>query len=118
MRPEDKEQERLKRIHEQQLADRDPLIKQRQFQRQSAQRERKARRAVTLAGMWKEIPSTWKGFTYGITLGTILLFILPMFWISSWAVPCSAISIVVFGLSGVLVGRALDTRDNIKDLMK
>ena len=114
----DSEQERLKQLRERQLADRDPLIKQRQFQRNSAQREHRARKPLTLAGMWREIPNTWKGFFYGVLIGTMFLIILPSLWVSSWAVPCASASIVIFAIFGVVLGRALDTRDNINELMK
>ena len=112
------EQERLRKLRQNQLADRDPLIKQRQFQRLSANRERGARKPVTFASIWRDIPGAWKGFFYGILLGTLLLIIVPTLWISPWAVPIGVLSILVFSIFGVIVGRALDARDNIKDLMK
>jgi len=114
----DQELERLKRLRDRQLADRDPHVKQRQFQRASAQRERKYRKPYSLVKMWKDIPHAWKGFFYGAVLGTIVLLTLPMFWISPWAIPCSGAAIVIFALFGVILGRAIDTRENIKDLIR
>lgn len=115
---DDQELERLRRLRDRQLADRDPLVKQRQFQRMSAQRERKYRKPYSFGKMWKDIPHAWKGFFYGAVLGTLVLLVLPIFWVSPWAIPCSAAAIVVFALFGVILGRAIDTRDNIKDLMR
>jgi hypothetical protein len=114
----DQELERLRRLRDRQLSDRDPLVKQRKFQRESAQRERRHKKAYSLGQIWKDIPHAWKGFFYGLVLGTIVLLIVSMFWISPWAIPCSAASIVVFALFGVMIGRAIDTRENIKDLMR
>ena len=114
----DREQERLRQLRERQLADRDPHVKQRQFQRTSAQQARRARKPVTLAGMWREIPNTWKGFFYGALLGTLILIVLPLFWFTTWAIVIAVAAIVIFGLFGVVLGRALDTRDNINDLMR
>jgi hypothetical protein len=114
----DQELERLKRLRDRQLSDRDPLVKQRKFQRESVQRERRYKKSYSLGKMWKDIPHAWKGFFYGLVLGTVVLLIVPMFWISPWAIPCSAASIVVFALFGVMIGRAIDTRENIKDLMR
>jgi hypothetical protein len=114
----DQELERLKRLRDRQLADRDPLVKQRQFQRASAQREKKYRQPYSLGKMWKDISHAWKGFFYGLVLGTVVLLIVPMLWISPWAIPCSAGAIVVFAIFGVIVGRAIDARENIKDLMR
>ena len=112
------EQERLKRLRDRQLSDRDPLVKQRQFQRVSAQRERKIRKPYSLRKMWGDIPHAWKGSFYGILLGMAMLIILPSFWISPWAFPCSAASILVFAVIGVIIGRAFDTRDEIKKLIR
>lgn len=114
----EQELERLKRLRERQLADRDPHIKQRQFQRISAQRERRYRKPYSLGKMWQDIPHAWKGFFYGAVLGTTVLLVLPLFWVSAWAIPCSAGAIVLFSIFGVLLGRAIDSRENIKDLMR
>ena len=114
----EQELERLKRLRERQLADRDPHIKQRQFQRISAQRERRYRKPYSLGKMWQDIPHAWKGFFYGALLGTMVLVILPILWVSPWAIPCSVTAIVIFALFGVVLGRALDSRDNIKDLIR
>lgn len=115
---DNREQERLRRLRDQQLAARDPLVKQREFQRTSAQRERNAQSPYSLGRMWKDIPHAWKGFFFGLLLGCLALLVIPNFWISPWAVPCSASLIVVFGLIGMVFGRAFDTRDDIKDLMR
>jgi len=112
------ELERLRRLRERQLTDRDPLVKQRQFQRTSAQREKRLKQPYSLSKMWKDISYSWKGFFYGVVLGTLVLLIVPIFWISPWAIPCSASTIVVFAIFGVILGRAIDSREKIKDLMR
>lgn len=112
------EQERLKLLRDRQLSDRDPLEKQRDFQRTSAQKERRARKPYSLAKMWSDIPHVWKGFFYGIVLGTVVFIVLPVFWISPWALPCSASTIVIFAILGVIFGRAFDARDKIKNLTR
>jgi hypothetical protein len=118
MRGSDPEQERLKRLRERQLSDRDPLVKQRQLQRSSAQREKRLKKPYPFSKMWKDIPHAWKGFFYGLVLGTAVFLILPMLWLSPWAFPCSVAAIVVFALFGLILGRAIDTRENIKDLIR
>ena len=45
------EQERLKRLRERQLSDRDPLVKQIQFQRATAQREKRFKKPYSLGKM-------------------------------------------------------------------
>ena len=118
MSEDNQEQERLKRLRERQLADRDPHVRQRQFQRMTAQREKKHRRPYSFGKMWSDIPHTWKGFFYGAVLGTVVLLVLPMAWPSPWAIPCSAMALIVFAMFGVILGRAIDSRENIKDLLR
>ena len=113
------EQERLRRLRERQLADRDPHVKQRQFQRSSSQRERRlSKQSYSLGNMWKDIPHVWKGFFYGLMLGLVVFLIVPTFWQSPWALVIFIMALVIFILFGVLVGRAIDTRENIKDLIR
>ena len=113
------EQERLKRLRERQLADRDPLVKQRQFQRVSSQREKRLKKqSYSLGKMWNDIPHVWKGFFYGLLLGLVVFLIVPMFWQSLWAFVVSLVVLVIFIMFGVLVGRAIDTRENIKELIR
>ena len=118
MGTDDREQERLRQLRQRQLADRDPLVKQRQFQRRHADLERRSRKPVTLSGMWGDIPHIWRGFLFGALLGVITMAVVPVFWTSSWAFYCSAASAVIFILFGVVVGRALDSRDDINDLTR
>ena len=112
------EQERLKRLREKQLQDRDPHVKQRQFQRISAQREKKYNKPHSLKRMWSDITYAWKGFFYGIVLGTLVLLIVPLFWIFPWAEPFSVSTIIVFAIIGVIIGRAIDAREELKNLMR
>jgi len=113
------ELERLKRLREQQLTDRDPLVKQRQFQRATTAREKRlSKQRYSLGKMWKDIPHVWKGFFYGLILGTLVLIVLPSLWVSPWSIPLAVFALVIFVIFGVVVGRAIDTRENIKDLIR
>jgi len=113
------EQERLRRLRERQLAERDPHVKQRQFQRVSSQREKRlSKQSYSLGKMWKDIPHIWKGFFYGLLLGLVMILVIPAVWISPWALPVSLVALVVIILFGIVVGRAIDTRENIKDLIR
>jgi len=112
------EHERLRLLRNQQLADRDPNVKQRKFQRMSARREQRPKKAYSLRRMWGDISHAWKGFFYGAVLGTLIMVVLPLIWVSRWATLCSTISIIILPLIGVLFGRAFDTRDEIKKLAR
>ncbi len=113
------EQERLRRLRERQLTDRDPLAKQRQFQRTTAQKERRARgKRYTLGEAWRTIPHIYRSPFLGLLFGLVVMFILPVLWKSEWAF-WAALGVTVFAiLVGFLAGRAQDIRESLKDALK
>jgi hypothetical protein len=114
-----KEQERLKRLRESQLTDRDPLVKQRQFQRTSAQKERKARgKRYTLGQAWRTIPHIYRSPFIGLLLGLVVLLVLPSLWDSSWAFWVGLGATFFFVLVGFFTGRAEDSHDDMEDALK
>jgi hypothetical protein len=112
------EQERLRRLRERQLTDRDPQIKQREFYRASNQRERRSAKPYTLAEAWAVIPHLWKMPFYALLLGVILLLVLTSVWISFWAWVVGGAVTLFFIIIGFLVGQALDMRDKLRDYSK
>lgn len=113
------EQERLKRLRERQLTDRDPLVKQKQLQRTTAQRERKvARKHLTLGEIWGTLPHIYKSPFYGLLLGLLALIVLPILWVSPWAFWVALGATAFFVLLGVLTGRAQDLRDELRDISR
>ncbi len=112
------EQERLKRLKEQQLRARNPKKKQQQFQRMTAQRERKKDRSYSLGRAWRDIPHIWRYSVYGFMLGVLVLVVLPLLWDSPWTQFCSFAAILVLTIFGGMVGNAIDVRENIKDLTR
>jgi hypothetical protein len=117
--PMSNEQERLKRLRERQLTDRDPLVKQRQFQHTTAQKERKARgKRYTFGEAWRTIPNIYRSPFIGLLVGAAVVFILPSLWKSEWAIWVALGATVFFILIGLVVGRAQDIRENLKDAIK
>ena len=114
----DKDQERLKRLRDRQLADRDPGVKKREFQRQSVAREQRAYRPLTLKDAWADIPHIWKDMFYALLLGLVVTFTITSLWISPWAWVASISFLVVFLMIGMAIGRAADARDEIKDNLR
>lgn len=112
------EQERLKRLREQQLSSRDPLVKQRQFQRNSAAKEKRMRKPFSLAKAWMDIPHIIKTPFYGLCLGALLVLFLPSLWQSKYAILAAGGVTLALVIFGIVVGNALDIRDNLKDNMK
>ena len=113
------EQERLKRLRERQLTDRDPQVKQKQIQRTITHRERKARsQRITLGETWQTIPQVYRCPLIGFLIGMCITFFLPFVWDSSWAVWVGLIATVLLIIYGVILGHSLDLRDDLRDFMK
>jgi hypothetical protein len=113
------EQERIKRLRERQLTERDPLVKQRQFQRTTAQKERKARRKhYTLGEAWRTIPHVYRSPFIGLLLGVAAMVVIPAVWDSPWSFWIAAGMTVFFVFLGIVTGSAQDIRDNLRDSIK
>jgi hypothetical protein len=114
----DQEQERLKRLREKQLQARDPLVKQRQFQRSSSVKERRMRKPFSVSKAWKDIPHIIKAPFYGLILGVIFIFVLPLLWVSPFAIYAALGVTLLLIIFGAIMGNSLDLRDDIKNHIK
>ena len=113
------EQERLKRLRDRQLSDRDPQVKQKQVQHTITRRERQARgQHYTLGEAWRTIPHVYRSPLIGFVVGVFITFFLPYAWNSSWAVIVGGIATLLLVIAGVVIGQALDLRDNLRDFNK
>ena len=112
------EQERLKRLREKQIADRDPLVKQRKFQHSSSIKEKRMRKPFSFSKAWGEIPHIIKYPFYALIIGVIIAFILPTLWDSPYAIYAGAAVTVVLIIFGLIVGNSIDLRDEIRRHLK
>jgi hypothetical protein len=113
------DQERLKRLRERQLTDRDPLMKQKQFQRVTAHKERKERgKRYSLGQAWRTIPHVYRSSFIGLLLGLVAMFVVPALWNSPWAFWAAVGATVLFIFIGMLIGLAQDIRDILSDSIK
>ncbi|HRQ23896.1 MAG TPA: hypothetical protein PLF42_10770 [Anaerolineales bacterium] len=112
------EQERLRRLREEQLQARDPQVKQRKVQRNISTKEKRMRRSFSLAQAWGDIPHIVKTPLYGLLLGIVIAILLPTFWASPYITLASGGAIIILMIFGLALGNALDVRDNIKDSIK
>jgi hypothetical protein len=108
------EQERLMRLRDKQVSARDPHVKTRKFSQQAAERERKRDKSISPVELWRLIPQVGKGGFFGLLLGLALLALVTRLWISPYTVPVMLGVTVIFVLVGVVIGNALDLRDDIK----
>ncbi|MDO9300602.1 MAG: hypothetical protein Q7T89_04425 [Anaerolineales bacterium] len=112
------ESERLKKLRQKQLTDRDPLVKQRQFQHDSVIKEKRMRKPFSFKKAWSDIPHSIKIPFYGLIFGILVIVILPNFWKSSYAILAGAGVTLLLIIFGFIVGNSLDLRDDIKDHIK
>jgi hypothetical protein len=108
------EQERLMRLRERQLSTRDPHVKTRNFQQHAAERERRRDSGLSPGEIWGVIPHIWKSGFSGLLIGLLLLAVVTKLWISPLATPVMIAVTVICTLLGIVIGRALDLRDEIK----
>ena len=108
------ESERLKRLRQRQLADRDPLVKQRQFERNSVAKEKRMQKPFSFKKAWSDIPHSIKTPLYGLIVGVIVIFVLPNFWKSPYAIFAGVGITLVLIILGFITGNSLDLRDDIR----
>ncbi len=112
-----KEVERLKRIRDQQLRARDPLIKQRKLDHTIASKHRQARGRFSFGKMWSEIPHRWRDATLGALLGSAAMIIVPGLIPGNWGL-CLGVGALPFAaFLGFLIGRYEDSKEDVKDLI-
>lgn len=112
------EQEKLKRLRDNQLQARDPLVKQRQFQHSSSIKEKRMRKPFSMSKAWKDIPHVIKVPFYGLILGIIVIFVLPTLWVSPYAIWVGAGATALFMIFGAILGNTFDLRDDIQNHIK
>lgn len=113
------ELERLKRLRERQLADRDPLEKRKQFHGTYSHKERKARsERYTLSEAWRTLPHVVRDPLISLVFGVCLTIVLPLLWESKWAFWTGAAATVILIIVGLVIGQAQDVHDDLKDFSK
>jgi hypothetical protein len=112
------ESERLKRLRQRQLADRDPLVKQRQFQHDSVIKEKRMQKPFSFKKAWEDIPHSIKVPFYALIVGVLVIVLLPNFWKSPYAILAGAGITLVLVILGFITGNSLDLRDDIKKHIK
>lgn len=112
------EQERLRKLREKQIADRDPLVKQRKVQQNYSVKSKRMHKPFKLTGAWKDLPHIIRTPFYGLLLGIVVIFILPELWVSPFAIWGAVLITVVLIVFGLALGNSLDLRDSIRDQLK
>jgi hypothetical protein len=112
-----REVERLRRIRDQQLRTRDPLIKQRKLDHTIATKHRKARVSFSFGRIWGEIPHRWRGLLLGGLIGVGALLAAPSLIPGTWGT-CAGVALLPFAaMLGFLIGRYEDSKEDVKDLI-
>ena len=109
--------ERLRRIREKQLRARDPLAKQKKSSHKVTTRRRQQRQTFSFRDLW-DVPYQVKGAIIGAALGIALWLALPLVVTASWTGIIGLLSIPFLAILGVILGQAIDLREEIKDLIE
>jgi len=112
------ESEKLKRLRQRQLTDRDPLVKQRKFQQNSAVKEKRMQKPFSFKKAWDDIPHSIRMPFYGLIVGVFVIVILPNFWKSSYAIFAGLGITLLLIIFGFITGNSLDLRDDIRKYLK
>ncbi|HKZ55449.1 MAG TPA: hypothetical protein VJ123_08210 [Anaerolineales bacterium] len=112
------EVDRLARLRDQQLRARDPLTKQKRLDHSIAVKQRRARKRFSFSTFWSEVPHKWRGLLYGGLLGTALFIFLPRLMTGLWGTLAGLFALFFVTSLGFLIGRAADSRDELRELMK
>jgi len=110
----DQESERLKRLRDRQLTDRDPLVKERSFQHITSIKEKRMRKRFSLVEEWMAVPHAIKNLLYCIILGIIVTIALPMILDTPYALYIGAGMAVIIIIVGTIAGYIMDYNDEIK----
>jgi hypothetical protein len=112
------ESEKLKRLRQKQLTDRDPLVKQRKFQHDSVIKEKRMQKPFSFKKVWGDIPHSIRTPFFGLILGVFVVVLLPNFWNSPYAIFAGLGVTLLLMIFGFILGNSLDLRDDIKKHLK
>ncbi len=114
----DSEVERLKRLREKQLKERDPLAGERKFQKNLAIKEKRMRKPLSLTEDWKNVPYVIKLPLYALLGGVVGSVILSAMWSWAYAVYAGIGVTILIAIFAAVLGNALDLRNDIKKHLK
>ncbi len=112
------EQDRLRRIRDRQIQLRDPQKQVNELQHSISRRRVKSVTRFSFRTMVSETPNKFLGFVLGIIIGVVVLIVVPDFVDLPWGDVIGFAAIIFLGFLGFLLGQAMDTREEIKDLLK
>ena len=114
----DSEAERLKRLREKQLKDRDPLEHERKFQHNTSIKEKRMQKPISLKEDWRRVPYIVKAPLFAFIFGVIGTIVLIRLWDWQYAIYAGAGVTIGLILFGALLGNAIDLREDIKKHLK
>ena len=116
--PPGKDAERFRRIRDKQIAARDPMVKVHKLDRSVSQKQRRMRESFSVVRMWTDIPKTWRYTIVGGLVGLVILLVLPHFVPEPWGVVGGVGAIAFLIILGFSLGNYVDSRDEVKHLVK
>lgn len=115
MNTNEPDRERLRRLRDRQLADRDPGATRKEFQRRSLERDRRSFRPLTWKDTLAGFSPTGKAVFLAIVLGLMSTLLITSLWKSPWAWGGSIILDLFILVASLSIGQAIDSRNKMKD---
>ena len=109
------DRERLQRLREKQISARDPHTKHRRVEAKVAARRRTTVKRFSIR-MLSEVPHKYVWALGGALLGVLVIILLPYFWPDPRAYLVALVALLFLVAVGYVLGRALDARDELRDL--
>ncbi len=88
------------------------------MQRMLADRQRKSVTKFTFGTMLEDIPLRWLGAILGGSAGVLVGVVLPALFDAAWAKYVWLPAILIMMLFGFIMGRAFDTRNELRDHLR
>ncbi|MDF1499407.1 MAG: hypothetical protein P1P76_02920 [Anaerolineales bacterium] len=110
------EVERIRRIRDRQIQMRDPQIKQKKLQKHISRRRRSSLEAFDFTRIFTDLPKVITYTLIGVLLGLLALLILPYVIQAAWSDKLGLAILLITTSFGAVFGRAVDTRDRLRDV--
>jgi VIT1/CCC1 family predicted Fe2+/Mn2+ transporter len=111
------DRERLQRIRDKQINARDPHAKRRRVDAKVAARRRITVKRFSVRDL-TQTPHRFVWALIGGILGVLVVIFLPYFWDHPSATLVSIVALFFLIVLGFFIGRGLDTRDELKELIE
>jgi VIT1/CCC1 family predicted Fe2+/Mn2+ transporter len=93
------------------------MRKQRKLHQTISQRHLRAREPFSIGRIWAGIPNRWRGLFFGALLGAGLLLVVPALVQIDLVTGCVVLAVPFLMVLGFAIGKGIDSRKELEDLI-